>query len=244
MASSMLKLTPNNFEPELLTLEEPMKNGSRSNVFSARLKYDGQNFLIQAPKLQAPFGASKYEDNFSLTLAMKDSNKKELDFKNFLDTFSKRVETLISKLGNKKLAKCSKNFTSMVKLGKLRNEDDESEGRYDDKLMIKLKFNQESGELFADVYNRDGDEFVKKNVNEMTVEKEIPRSFIRSLLMTRVWFVSSKCGVTINARQLLVYPTKTQGCMFKAADLSDDDDEEETTTGPTQVDESDDEEED
>ena len=228
MASTQTKLTANNFDATLLTLEDPMENKERKGVYSARLKYDGQSFLIQTPKLYAPFGASSFneDDKYNLVLSLSKKDEKQEEFKGFLNKFSERVSELVSKLKSKKLAK--KKFQSMVK--------EATEEKYDDRITIKLKCNQETGELFAKVYNRTGNEFEERSVNLDNITKEISRrSNVRGLLMLNMWFVNDKCGVTVNAKQLIVYPSKDAGCMFEANELSDDEVEETETTGPTQV---------
>ena len=61
-------------------------------------------------------------------------------------------------------------------------------------------------------------------------------------MLNSVWFVNKNCGVTVNAKQMMVYPNKEMGCQF-VGDLSDsgeesggDEEEEETHTSSKIVD--------
>ena len=219
MASSQTKLNPNNFDPELLTLDDPMENKERKGVYSARLRYDGQPFLLEIPKLFAPFGASSFNDDgkYNLVLAVGKDSKEE-EFKIMLRQMEKRISTLVSKVRMKKLQK--KKFQSIVK--------EPNDEKYDDRITIKLKCNSDTGELFAKVYNKGTNEstgrleFNEVKVNLQNITREIPkRSKIRGVLMMGMWFVNDKCGVTINAKQLVVYPNKDQACLFDVNEVSD-----------------------
>ena len=221
MAQQNVILTTDNFDVSRLVLEKPIANDKRKNVYSAKLKYLNDNdeksfFLLQTPKLFTPFGANSYseDDKYALTFTL-GSDGKEGEFRTLLENIEKRVEELVRGIKTK-IGKNS--FTKMVKPSK------EPE-KYKPTFSIKLKSNQETGELFADVFNKE------KQAVTVTLEnitKELPkRSKVRSvLMMNTVWFVNNNCGITVNAKQMMVYPNKDTGCMFQG-DLSDSEGEEE-----------------
>lgn len=217
-ASEQLKLSADNFDVSRLFLEKPVKNEKRKNVFSAKLRYLNDDdersfFLLQTPRLFTPFGANSYndDDKYVLTFTLGDDGK-EGKFRALLDSIEERVKELIKELPRT----YHKDFTKLVRPSK------EPE-KYKPTFSVKLKTNQETGELFADVYNKKQEQLV---INLENISKELPkRSKVRGLLMLNsVWFVNKNCGVTVNAKQLMVYPTQDKGCMF--GDVSDSDGEE------------------
>jgi len=240
MAATTTTLTATNFNPSKLTLEDPKKVDGRQGSFSATLKYDDTYFLIQTPKLFTPFGANSFNNDgkFALTFTLDGKDSKQADFQKMLVTFGNRVEELVQEKKNKdkKLTK-SKDFCPLVK----ESSDPE---KYNPTFTVKLrtvpeknfdgKVNDNAGDLYASVYSKSKE---KLSVNGTNVEQEFGRrSSSRGLLMmNKVWFASSlgKFGITVNAKQLMVYPNKEQGCMFNEisddeseADQEDQDDEE------------------
>lgn len=221
MAQQNLTLTPENFDVSRLVLEKPIANEKRKNVYSAKLKYldeDNQKrfFLLQTPKLYTPFGANSYNDDgkYVLTFTLNKIGK-EGEFRKLLEAMEKKVEELIREIKTK----IGKNdFTKIVKPSK------EPE-KYNPTFSIKLKSNPDTGEMYASIFNKKRE---KLTINLENVKTELPsRSKVRCLLMINtVWFVNKNCGVTTNAKQLMVYPNKESGCGF-IGDLSDSEEEEE-----------------
>lgn len=221
MAQTNLTLTVENFDVSRLVLEKPVANEKRKNVYSAKLKYLDENdekrfFLLQTPKLFTPFGANSYneDDKYVLTFTL-GKDGKDSACRSLLEKVETRVEELVRELKTK----IGKNaFTKMVRPSK------EPE-KYNPTFSVKLKTNPENGELYADVFDK---QQTPMKVNLENITSELPkRSKVRCLLMMNtVWFVNKNCGVTVNAKQLMVYPSKDKGCGF-IGDLSDSEGEEE-----------------
>lgn len=223
MAATQTPLTIKTFDVSRLCLEKPVQNKERKNVFSAKLKYlndddEKMSFLLQTPKLFTPFGAASYndDDKYVLTFTLKNEGKQG-EFRALMEKVETRVKELVGELSKKY---SGKNFTKLVKPAK------EPE-KYNPTFSVKLKSNMDTGELFASVFNKKKEAL---NVTLETVKTELPkRSEVRCILMLNtVWFVNANCGVTVNARQLIVYPSAEQGCMFN--ELSDSEEEEEPGT--------------
>ena len=218
MSATQSPLTAKNFDVSKLTLEKPIQNKERKNVYSAKLKYDGESFLLQTPKLFTPFGASSYndDDKYVLSFTLGDESK-EGKYKELMNSVEEKVRELVGALPKKF---SGKNFTKLVKPAK--------DPKYKPTFSVKLKSNQETGELFASVFNKKKEAL---NVTLETIKSELPKhSEVRCILMLNtVWFVNANCGITVNAKQLIVYPSKEQGCMFN--ELSDDESEEEDQPG-------------
>lgn len=235
MTTEAIKVNTKNYNFSKLVLEKPIANEKRKNVFSAKLKYLNEKdepcfFLVETPKLYTPFGANSYNDDGKYNLTTTLSNKdKEKEFKKMIESFQKRVKELIKGLP-KSFSKIMNNeFTKMVKPSK------EPE-KYPPTFTIKLKTNEETGELFANIYNKKKEEIT---INLENIKTELAkRTKVRGLLMLNtVWFVNKNCGVTVNAKQLMIYPSESTGCQFD--DLSDSDEEVEAEV---EMEESDDEE--
>lgn len=217
MASTTTQLNTTNFDVSKLVLEKPVPNDKRNNVFSAKLRYlvddEPTFFLIETPKLFTPFGATSYNDDGKYVLTFTLGNDgKEGEFKKMVEDIDTRVQELIEGLPKKH----RNDFYRLVKPPK--------DPKYKPTFSIKLKANLETKELYANVYDK------KKSAISMTlsnVKTELPkRSKVRGLLMmNNVWFVNKNCGITVNAKQLIVYPNKELGCMFN--ELSDSESEEE-----------------
>ena len=222
MATQPIVLSAKNFDISRLSLEEPEANKDRKNVYSAKLMYKDENddksyFYLQTPKLYTPFGASSYndDDKYALTFVLGDMGA-EKEFKELLMAIEGKVGELIKGLKGK----MKKNdFTKLVRESK-------DPAKYKPTFSIKLKANQETGELFADVFNNKREEM---KVNLENITKQLPRkSKVVSLLMlNKVWFVNKNCGITVNAKQLMVFANQEQGCMITDVEDSDNEDAEE-----------------
>lgn len=219
MATQSVVLTTKTFDTSRLVLGDPEPNKERKNVFSAKLMYKDESdnetyFYLQTPKLYTPFGASSYndDDKYALTFILGDQGS-ELDFKNLLKDIESRVAELVKGLKGK----MKKNdFTKLVR-------DSRDPEKYKPTFSVKLKANQETGELFADVFNNEREE---RKVNLENITKELPRKskVVSLLMMNKVWFVNKNCGITVNAKQLMVFGNKDQGCMI-TEDIEDSDEE-------------------
>ena len=239
MANSTTTLTALTFNPSKLTLEAPEEVKGRKGSWSAKLKYDDDYFLVQTAKLFTPFGANSFNNDgkFALTFTVDGKDEKQAALQKMLVAFENRVKELVQDLKSKKLSKL--NFSPLVK----ESSDPE---KYNPTFTVKLrtvpeknfdgKDNDNVGDLYATVYNKSK---TKVAVNVENIEQELGRrSSSRCLLMmNKVWFASSlgKFGVTVNAKQLMVYPNKEQGCMFN--EVSDDESEEEVAEETEEADE-------
>jgi len=89
------------------------------------------------------------------------------------------------------------------------------------------KDNENAGQLFASVYNKKRESVL---VNLQNIEHELGRrSHTRCLLMmNKVWFGTAlgKYGITVNAKQLMIYPNKEEICMFNENSSDEESDEE------------------
>ena len=235
MAQQNITLTIDNFDVSRLVLEKPVANEKRKNVYAARLKYLNDEdekcyFILQTPKLFTPFGANSYndDDKYVLTFTL-GKDGKEGKCRELLERIQERVAELVKGIKTK----IGKNeFTKMVRPSK------EPE-KYNPTFSVKLKTNPDNGELYASVFDKKRQE---RKVNLENVVSELPkRSKMRCLLMLNtVWFVNKNCGITVNAKQLMVYPGKQSGAQF-IGDLSDSEPEEEEEAEAEQIEESDEE---
>ena len=244
MAQQSLRLNASNFDVSRLVLEKPVANEKRKNVYSAKLRYlddndEPQYFFLYTPKLFTPFGANSYneDDKYALTFTLGDDGK-DGEFKTLLESIETRVSELVGELKGK----LSKNeFSKLVKPSK--------DPKYKPTFSVKLKCN-EQGELFADVFDRKKT-VVKVNLENITTELPRRSKVGCVLMLNNVWFVNKNCGVTVNAKQLIVFPGKDKGCMFEGDDFEDSDvdgegngDNDEHSERPTLEDSEDDEEDD
>jgi hypothetical protein len=194
-------------------------------------------YLIQTPKMFAPFGASTYKKEelpkgqipkYTVPLALDEKDKKIKMLKEFfVDLDALVLKTAIEnpdwqrQLGQKNVKKVSVDKLEMLytKIVKESNNN-----KYPDTFTPKVPIIWKTSLPALELYSKSKQKF---EVTFDNIEDLLPRlSEIKCLIqVSHVWFVSKKFGVTLKIVQGVVSPKEL--CGYSIMDSSDEESEEE-----------------
>lgn len=223
MVKQILKLSE--FNPTSVKFSAVKKNRVGGSLVYPNI--NGQNIVVQTPKLFLPFGVStqnEMKSSVSLTTSLKGYDQEG----SAQQVFSQKLQELDrmvikeaatnsdwQKLLGLKKGKVTEEMVEMlyVPLHKHQNE------QYAPNFNVKLPVEYEGTEVKTELYkNKQRIALTTDNVIE-----QLPRfSDVRFLIRVgSVWFINKKFGVTIRAVQAVIYPSAgIQKTVFSVADVS------------------------
>jgi hypothetical protein len=195
-------------------------NGS-SKVY---LNVEDQAILLPTNKLANSFGATDYKGNKRFSVAVKleegDSLTKNL---------SKIDEHIVKQVAsNKELYKLlgQKKKPTVDQLGMVYTPIVKSSEKYGDSFNVKLPCVWEKDTFKTKFFNTDKEELEldTSDIGEVITYQTLCKYIIH---IEAVWFVNGKFGVTVTAKQVLVYPADKQLEGFAFVDSDTEEEEEE-----------------
>lgn len=198
-----------------ITFSKLYKNDNGSS--KVYMNVDDQSILLPTPKLCNSFGASDYQGNkrFAVRVKLQEGDKLSKNLHKIDEYVLKSVsesKDLYRQLGLKKkpsIDNLEMVYTPIVK----------SDEKYGDSFNVKLPCKWEK-DTFKTVFYDTDKERVEPTTSDISeyITYETQCKYI--IHIEALWFVNGKFGVTVTAKQVLIYPadTELQGYSFDDTD--------------------------
>lgn len=234
--STMPTIPESKFKASSVNISDDIKINKKQGK-QMYTNYDGSYFLIQTPKMYAPFGISGFKDDkdpngridYSLDLSLEGISpefKKELD--QLVDVIISYMEKKSMELFKKKLTKTvlQEFYSPFIVHSKTK------EGIVNDKYppRWKTKIYKSDGNFNVtafDVTEKVNGKYPQVHITEDNKDEVLPKgSHVQALLKLNVWVVDKKFGYRWTLEQLKIYRNSNRLTSYAFVDEDDEEPEE------------------
>lgn len=205
---------------ENITFSKLFKNANGSS--KVYMNVEDKQIILPTPKLKNSFGANDYNDNkrFSVRVKLEDDkltkNLHKID-EHVLKSVASNKE-LYKQLGLKK--KPTVDSLEMLYIPIVKSDD-----KYGESFNIKLPtvWNKD---VFKTVFYDTDKERLHLTTDDIKEHITYENRCKYIIHVESIWFVNGKFGVTISAKQVLIYPSERELVGYNFSDSEDDKEEE------------------